>query len=126
MFKRLIIFAFSVALAGCTTTTNIKPVRPLTIDEAYGAVIEYGIRMGMKDPNSVIFGPSRAMELSDGNIAVCGYVNAKNSFGGYHGMVPYYGILSKKTHRFTLMQVGDAPAPYYDVNKICKQYGMPF
>lgn len=43
------------------------------------------VRQSMKDPDSVKFAESGAMP----NGAVCGMVNAKNSYGGYTGMMMY-------------------------------------
>lgn len=45
----------------------------------------------MKDPESTKFKETyQAYKLSNGDIAVCGEVNGKNSYGGYTGYTPYY------------------------------------
>lgn len=38
------------------------------------------------DPESVRFGEIWALDGTNGERTICGYVNAKNSFGGYTGM----------------------------------------
>ncbi len=58
--------------------------------------VEDGTRKGLKDPESARFGEiyaSRGGSL----IYVCGWVNARNSFGGYVGEKPFAGILSDHT-----------------------------
>ena len=40
----------------------------------------------LKDPESVRFGEIWAMDGTNGKRSICGYVNAKNSYGGYTGM----------------------------------------
>ena len=53
-------------------------------------VVKINVLARLKDPESAYFGrvfvlvPEKFDEKADGN--VCGYVNAKNSFGGYTGM----------------------------------------
>jgi len=47
--------------------------------------VESGVRAGLKDPGSAIFGSMAAAAGQHGQFVVCGYVNAKNSFGGYTG-----------------------------------------
>ncbi|WP_139800012.1 hypothetical protein [Plesiomonas shigelloides] len=47
----------------------------------------------LKDPNSAIFGEIWAMKGTNGHRSICGYVNAKNSYGGYTGK-KMFNILS--------------------------------
>jgi len=39
----------------------------------------------LKDPESARFGEIWALNGSNGHRSICGYVNAKNSYGGYTG-----------------------------------------
>jgi hypothetical protein len=48
------------------------------------------IRNKLKDPSSAQFRNDRLMLTETGALSVCGEVNAKNSYGGYNGFVPYY------------------------------------
>lgn len=51
------------------------------------------VRSRLKDPASAVFSELRIL----GNERVCGYVNAKNSFGGYTGntrFVSFYGAVT--------------------------------
>lgn len=43
----------------------------------------------LKDPASATFGPEIVRKVGDTGMAVCGSVNARNSFGGYAGAQQY-------------------------------------
>lgn len=59
--------------------------------------VQDGVRKSLKDPSSAEFGSYKATRSlgPDGAIVVCGTVNAKNSFGGYTGHLPYGGMLAE-------------------------------
>lgn len=48
-----------------------------------------GIKNDLKDPDSARFYALRAFNNNDGTIAVFGLMNAKNSYGGYTGKLPF-------------------------------------
>ncbi|MER9665557.1 hypothetical protein [Mesorhizobium sp. M0203] len=60
-----------------------------TIDAVQSAILTV-----LKDPDSAKFGEVGAAVASDGSVVVCGNVNAKNSFGGYIGQMPFVGHMS--------------------------------
>lgn len=68
----------------------------------------------LKDPDSAQFSGLR--ESSDGK-HICGYVNAKNSFGGYVGERPFFVI---KSARFARLQPAD-PRKGTDADAIAEQ-----
>jgi hypothetical protein len=102
----------AILLSGCVNTPPSNtiggygnpaplPARvydPYPLSAADRAVIEQGVRSSLKDPISAIFGSmADAREHKPGSlIEVCGYVNAKNSFGGYTGNAIFYGALADK------------------------------
>lgn len=51
------------------------------------AAVETGVRKKLKDPESARFKWPPAVI---GQETYCGFVNAKNSYGGYAGFVPFY------------------------------------
>ena len=58
-------------------------------------MLKQAVRRNLKDPDSAKFGSYTAFShISKGTsqIAVCGYVNAKNSYGGYAGELAYFAI----------------------------------
>lgn len=63
---------------------------PATISSAQRAAVEAAVVRSLKDPESARFGDMVAAAKDDISISVCGFVNAKNSFGGYNGFQPFY------------------------------------
>jgi hypothetical protein len=64
-------------------------------------VVEAAVRRQLRDPQSAIFRDlsatnDRKIGQSPAGLVVCGYVNAKNGFGGYTGEKPFinfYGTM---------------------------------
>ncbi len=89
--------ALAVA-AAIVTAPGVAVAHTLTAEQT--AAIESGVRDGLKDPDSAKFRGFRASakQPKDPKAAVstynvCGYVNAKNSYGGYTGAMPFSGLL---------------------------------
>lgn len=68
----------SVAQSAVTWTKVVA--KKAEIDSAKKAVISQ-----LKDPESARFGEIWALSGTNGKRSVCGYINAKNSYGGYTG-----------------------------------------
>lgn len=83
----------------------------------------------MKDPDSAKFGPIRASGRvwnSRKEIVVCGFINSKNSFGGYTGAVPYIGKVYDLNGDFDLIAMGDeTPNAALMVAGSCRAAGIP-
>ena len=47
------------------------------------------VKSRLKDPDSAKFSNEEVYQWQSGSYAMCGYVNAKNSFGGYAGNVRF-------------------------------------
>jgi len=89
------IFALAL-LAGCQTapqTAAIEPGAAYTLSESEQAAVKRGVIAMLKDPESARFEGLRASKDSEGVVMVCGYVNARNSFGGYAGNQAFTGVL---------------------------------
>lgn len=98
----------AAALVGCTSTSS-APVSapaaastyvPVDLTSEWVSIVRAGLRSRLKDPQSAQFGIMRASVDSRGGgeiLSVCGYVNARNSFGGYTGQQPFFGLLNKPT-----------------------------
>ncbi len=120
---------FLLALTGCQsapidTGTNVGELRP---EPWFTNVVHSSIAQRLRDPYSAHFGPYRAMaKIRDGNkeIVVCGFVNAKNGFGGYTGMEPYIGVYRQATSAFNLVMMGDAPDTAAAVLGSCRASGI--
>lgn len=110
--------------AGCSSSLSSPPnvaAVPLTNDQR--AAVEQGVRKGLKDPESARFGDMFATRDAQGVVTVCGYVNAKNSFGGYGGMKPFVGVLGP-VGSFGLAGVGGSDGDTYGVVTACKRAGI--
>lgn len=119
MTGRIALVATCVAaLSGCVAAGSvIKPTAQISITPAMARQIENGVKRGLKDPESARFGSTAAGQSPDGFVVVCGYVNAKNSFGGYTGAQPYYGLL--QGNRFHVVAFGSDEASVYAVTRQC-------
>lgn len=73
--------------------TRVERGSPYRLSAAERREVMRAVRARLKDPESARFGEMRAAKDSEGRITVCGYANAKNSFGGYVGMSPFSGGL---------------------------------
>ena len=81
--------------------------------------IEIGVRSRLKDPDSAKFGFMAAIKDGDG-ARVCGVVNAKNSYGGYTGDVPFIADYSPRSHLAVLGVIGGTPDANYVAIKMCE------
>lgn len=88
--------AVALLLAGCVETTpdaKKYEVEVIKLSASQFNTVKSAVRQNMKDPSSAQFGRYVAFRAthSDGTQTdhVCGYVNGKNSYGGYAGMTPY-------------------------------------
>lgn len=78
---------------------NIKPDRQAkpthwerrSINKSEKAYVEKAIKERLKDPDSAKF--KHTYYVSNGNGAYCGFVNSKNSYGGYAGDTPFMAII---------------------------------
>jgi hypothetical protein len=81
--------------------------RPLTPSEK--KLIENAVRERLRDPESARFEWLQVVELStdkDTN-TYCGFVNAKNSFGGYVGKQLFTAVLTKKNPTLTYIGISE-------------------
>lgn len=72
--------------------------------------VRTALRENLRDPASAQF---RWLPRVDGEILYCGFVNAKNAFGGYTGFVPYLAILpgeDAQSGHVTIFEIGSGDA----------------
>jgi hypothetical protein len=105
------------------------PTRPLTNPEKI--LLEDTVKSKLKDADSAKFKwlPFISMPLP----VYCGLVNAKNSFGGYTGYVPYLAATlqakDKKIHSAVVIAIGNADPDSPEtmaVTQKCLEYGYVF
>lgn len=74
------------------------------------------------------FGDLRAAE-TDGNVLICGKVNAKNQFGQYMGETVFSGALMGKgddAATFVILNAGINPTDEKANELLCRQHGIAF
>lgn len=86
----------------------------LGLSGCYGATIDYAhdaIKQDLKDPNSAQFEKDTVITYrfkdNDEATIVCGFVNAKNSFGGYVGNKLYVTLAATKDSRPIITKIMD-------------------
>lgn len=93
----VVVLAAGVA-GGCQTaaTSDIVPgsIPRVAITDAQRKALEQAVRVTLKDPESARFGEVIAGTMSSGQTMACGWVNAKNSFGGYVGNKLYSIVIN--------------------------------
>lgn len=132
MMWKLIVMAMTCLIAaGCTSTSYPpqpkSPVQRYTLTKPDIFVIRMGLLGSVRDPDSLVFGDSKAIKHDNGLIEVCGTVNGKNGFGGYTGFVPYNGILGPNStgeRVFVVAGFGDGGSGSYAVLKLCREHGI--
>jgi len=112
----------ALALTGCVSVPK-GTVVPLT-DEVR-ANIETATRRVMKDPDSAQFGEIAGAQTPEGTINVCGMVNAKNSFGGYVGSRPFFGVYYPRDSYFEFRTMADSASEFQILRIMCENAGVP-
>lgn len=122
----------SLILVGCAMPT-IPPeleTRPAYLSDSETDAVKAGVRSALKDPNSANFGPIGAARYvrDDKSLLVCGWVNARNSYGGYTGMEPFMGVLGPARgggQEFAPQLVGGREAERRTALQLCARQGVP-
>ena len=127
--KRSLVLAVGLGLSGCAVPPpqgpQIERGVPFTLTADHFPTIEAGVRSSLKDPASAMFGPQMgAARMADGDIIVCGTVNAKNSYGGYTGAKPFAGVLSETPAHFAVAGMGGTDTETYAVTEFCNRSGV--
>jgi hypothetical protein len=100
---------------------------PVEITPAMRSAIERGVAEALKDPESARFGRMAASKRpAESSPTVCGYVNARNSFGGYVGNRPFLGTLISGNGKaaFILVGMGNSDTEISAVFSTCASYGI--
>ena len=97
--NKVLVTVSALALAGCATNppgADTSEVEIVELSDTQFSTVKSAVRQNMKDPDSAQFGRYVAFRTTDSEGEqtdyVCGYVNGKNSFGGYVGMTPYIAL----------------------------------
>lgn len=127
MWPRISVVAVLV-LSGCAAQRAAEsnaprlsfqgPLHPLTLSSAQLKLVQQGVAESLKDPASASFGDSyRAGVGSEGEIAVCGYVNGKK----------FVGMFAKPeggTTEFLTIRVAVTEEEQADARRYCRADGI--
>lgn len=100
--RRLIV---ALSLAAALSAPSQTIAQPQADEPGLNEKAKEMVRRELKDPNSAEFRDIYQVSLPKGGTKVCGWVNSKNSFGGYVG---FRRFISDGTDGFTSME-GDSP-----------------
>lgn len=78
------------SLAACTVNDTPVNTRAAPVTAADHDAINLAVVDRLKDPATAQLREVQAFALSNGDRAICGEVNGRNSFGGYVGFQPFY------------------------------------
>lgn len=124
---KLAVIVALIGLSGCVS--SIPQGAPVTLTDDMRAAVEAGVKRRLKDPNSAMFDRIQASRINENAYNVCGFVNAKNSFGGYNGHAPFYGVLYKGTESMTFdfrtMADPMKPGEIVGLRAVCRRAGAP-
>ena len=120
----VVLATFVVAIVDTVgSTESAEAADELTA--AQETIVLDGLRKNLKDPSSAILGQIKAGTEEGGTIPICGFVNAKNSFGGYTGDKPFIGmLLLPPTDTFVALGIGGTESDSIALNNTCKRYGL--
>ena len=91
--------------------------------------VHAGVRKQLKDPDSARFGETFASRDAPSTTHVCGWVNAKNSYGGYTGEKVYIGLLlppdaKRNAWTFLPLTVGGTRDEQIVARQVCASYNI--
>ena len=96
---------------------------PTTLTQEQKTAVQSGVKLDLKDPESARFGLMVAASHPNKSSMVCGMVNAKNSYGGYTGDRPYFGLLISG-NRFVVINIGSRQSSADVAFETCKKNGL--
>ena len=88
--KTILSMLAAVGLAACTMNDTPVSTRPEPVTAQDQAAINLAVVDRLKDPATAQLRGVQVFGLSNGDRAICGEVNGRNSFGGYVGFQPFY------------------------------------
>jgi hypothetical protein len=128
MFVRILsLLALCISLGGCFASApaaTVKVYVPTSLSAAQEKEVRESVARSLKDPESARFGRIIAGRSSDGAVMVCGFVNAKNGFGGYTGEKPFDGLTVANGSVFTVVGIGGADDDTRAVIDVCAMSGL--
>jgi hypothetical protein len=123
----------ALLLCGCALAPAATPASIVTLTAEQIAAVRKGVQKALKDPESARFGDMIAGRDPQGVLYVCGWVNAKNSLGGYTGEKRFAGNIAEHTDPatkklsivFVVSSLGGGEAADVVTKVTCERSGLP-
>lgn len=132
MIKRvaLVLLAISgfavAALVGLFLLATVLPSRTPGLTSWQDSSVEEAVKQGLRDPDSARFGRKAAIVDKRGVMTVCGFVSARNGFGGYSDMHPFIVLGTKGSASFFPPAIGNSDGADHQVLYMCAKAGILF
>lgn len=116
-----------LALVGCVAAPaqTITPVQEYALNSQTQAQLVAGLRDVLKDPDSAQISGVRVGMSPNGYLLACGWVNSKNSFGGYTGKQPFNGAIRADDRPMQVALIGSSQIEANAVLGVCRDAGIP-
>jgi hypothetical protein len=139
MIRYFLVVALSFSLAGCQSSppSEAPKVSPaasksaakdsvVSLSPGLKNAIKARVSASLKDPYSAQFGPITASQNAEGTqYRICGFVNAKNSFGGYVGMKPFQLLYNTDSNQFVHTGIGENDIIASTILETCRIMNVP-
>jgi hypothetical protein len=114
------------ALPAAAPGAPIEPGRPVSLNARQQQAVVVSEMKWMKDAASVQFRGIEAVQNSRGLIAVCGWVNGRNTAGNLVGFQPFVGVLMGPDEYtdFVLVDIGSSDRERAEVTSLCRASGI--
>jgi len=113
---RLPYFVLFVGLA------TLASADPETLSMQQAQAVSTAFEGVLIDHKSAELSDLKSATSANGTLSVCGYINAKNRFGGYTGKLPFFG--SFRGEAFELRTVGQDRDTLHQVMNRCQMFGI--
>jgi hypothetical protein len=84
--------------------------------------ISSAIKDTLLDPDSAQLSGIETAISPNGTLSACGYINAKNAYGGYTGKAPFFGSFRGET--FDVRSIAQDRDSTYQVINRCQMIGL--
>ncbi len=125
--KRALIAAIGAVIAtSVTSAEDLGPIKTYELSDSEISIVEQGVRDTLKDPDSARFDNIQATVSEKGGMTICGFVNAKNGFGGYTGKSPFMGMILKlpTSSKFISLSLGASDEAEFVTRRVCEKNGI--
>jgi len=120
-FCSVVVSACAMSPAPHPTAESNEQAILTTIPDSQMKEIKAEVAKQLKDPESARFGNINVGKFSNGDLILCGWINAKNSYGGYTGMKPF---LANYVIQTKAVDMAIESSQYNIIPGMCRSRGM--